>query len=64
LFWPTGATTLDGSATCVHRKYSEKRMHKATQKVSPLQKRLGIIATGVHLLAMEAEKENCAVRDT
>jgi hypothetical protein len=39
-------------------------MHKATQKVSPLQKRLGIIATGVHLLVMEAEKENCAVRDS
>jgi len=39
-------------------------MHKATQKVSPLQKRLGIIATGVHLLVMEAKKENRAVRDS
>jgi len=38
---------FERSGTCVHKKYSEKTIHRATQTVSPLQKRLGIIATGV-----------------
>jgi hypothetical protein len=58
LFWPTGATTFDGSETCVHRKCSEKRMHKATQKVGPLQNRLGIIATGCAFDAADGNKKN------
>jgi hypothetical protein len=46
-----GASAAGGgferSGTCVHKKYSEKTIHRATQTVSPLQKRLGIIATDV-----------------
>ena len=38
---------FERSGTCVHKKYSEKTIHRATQTVSPLQKRLGIIATDV-----------------
>ncbi len=38
---------FERSETCVHKKYSEKIIHRAAQTVSPLQKRLGIIATDV-----------------
>lgn len=42
-----GGGGFERSETCVHKKYSEKIIHRATQSVSPLQKRLGIIATEV-----------------
>jgi hypothetical protein len=42
-----GGREFERSETCVHKKYSEKNIHRATQSVSPLQKRLGIIATDV-----------------
>jgi hypothetical protein len=60
----TGAMKFEGSETCVHKKYSEKKTHKATQSVSPLQKRLGIIATGERCAFGDGSKKKSEVCDS
>jgi hypothetical protein len=59
-----GGGEFERSETCVHKKYSEKIIHRATQSVSPLQKRLGIIATDVKNASDDKIRKNLRFHDS